>query len=345
MRRFDILILAAMLALVARTPARAQHAGDMEIGATGAAGGALLIDEAFNFDTVIRVAYSTTLAGTSIYTATDPGFEALEASEPPEIYALPAGTDLSVELTAVDAGKAAIVLNAVTLDEVGESVLLGTVGALPPNDPHQHPTWTLLLMLPEGSFGEARVCFKLTTTAAGYTESAPHCLRLSNGHLAPPDYDTTAYDAASVRCQQHLGKQARKLAHKASGFLVRCLDKVAAVHAREAAGLDSTAALAAAERACGDAGGALPAAATMLGKIAAVRTAVFDKIKERCGPTGSADYDDDAITQHLGLVLCRVEDMMAAAYHEAHEALEGITDGGTPVIDALPCLVPTSEAD
>jgi hypothetical protein len=83
----------------------------------------------------------------------------------------------------------------------------------------------------------------------------------------------------------------------------------------------------------------------MLGKIAAVRTAVFDKIKEHCGAAGSADYDDDAITQHLGLVTCRVEDMMAAAYHEAHETLEGITQAGSPVIDALPCLVPTSEAD
>jgi hypothetical protein len=84
---------------------------------------------------------------------------------------------------------------------------------------------------------------------------------------------------------------------------------------------------------------------TMLGKVAAARTLAFARIQERCGAGGSGDYDDNAISQHLGLATCRVEDAMAGAYHEAHESLEGITQGGSPVIDSLPCLVPTSEAD
>jgi hypothetical protein len=84
----------------------------------------------------------------------------------------------------------------------------------------------------------------------------------------------------------------------------------------------------------------------MLGKIDAALATAFELAHMRCGPApGSEDFQDEAIRAHLGLVGCRIQNALAGAYHGAHEALENITHGGTPVSDALPCLVPTSEAD
>jgi hypothetical protein len=344
MRRFIVVLTAA--ALLAPGAARAQHTGDMLVAATAPGGGALALD--FNPDTVVRVSYDPVLSGLlgqSAYTASDPGFDALETAEPPDLYPVDTGTEVTVEVTAIDSGKVAAVLNAVTLDSVGDSVVLGTAGV----DLHHHPTFQLLLTLPPGEFGEGRLSLNIRQSGgpATYADSETLTLVLSNGHLAPPDYDAASYDGQSVACQKALGKGGKKVAAVVYAQLTKCLDAVAIHAAREASGHPGAATAAAAARSkCGDAEGTLLTSQTMLGKIGAALATAFDLVRTKCGPApGSEDYDDEAIRAHLGLVSCRIQNALAGAYHGAHEALEAITQAGTPVIDALPCLVPTSEAD
>jgi hypothetical protein len=347
MHRLSIIVAGALALSLAAAPALAFHFGDMAVASTAAHGGALTLG--YDFDTVVRANYDPVLTsvlppGMTAYSNDEPGFDQLDVDIPADsLFIVDTGTEVTVEITAIDDGKVGMVLNGTPLQHVGDSLVLGTAGV----DIHHHPSWQIYLMLPAGSYGDGRITFRITKTAGptAYGPSQAVTLRVSNGHLFPPEYDNTAYDAASVKCQQMLGKNGRKFAGAVQTALGKCLDKVAVVAARTAAGLDTIAAVAVAAKTCGDGNGSVQASSTMLGKIAIARQKALDAILKACGPSGSNDYDDLAISQHLGLVACNAEDMMSAGYHGANEALTEITQGGQPVTGSLPCLFPTSEAD
>jgi hypothetical protein len=159
--------------------ARAQHAGDMIMGSTASGSGALAID--YDFAAKVVVTPSFSFGGQTLYTATDPGFDALVVAEPPSFYPLAAGTPVRVELTAVASGLA-MKVGATTLDAPGESALLGTMPSL-----HVHPEWQLLLA--DGVFGDYAVSFRLTTTSGAYTASAAYTATVTN--IVPPATTTT----------------------------------------------------------------------------------------------------------------------------------------------------------
>ena len=354
--RHSILAAATCMLLAFSTQAHAFHNGDLAIGATtasGGSGGALAIG--FDFSTVIGVSYDTTVGPTSIYSATEPGFDALDVDVPAEsLYQLDPNTEVGIEITAIDAGKIAMKfdINSVVtvLDSVGDTVVLGTKDQLPPLDIHHHPAWQLLLMLPAGEFGEGSVSFKMIyVSGPTYTESAIYTLHVSNGSLAPVEYDTVAYDTASLKCLKTSSKEVGKLQASSRKVLAKCLDAVQVVKARTAAGLDATSASAAAESVCADAAGVGLDAKTMLGQLAAIRQKAFDKIQKACGAAGSNEQSDEAISAHLGLAACRTQEVVTAEYNGAKEDLEAYTvrvsQGGDALTNHLPCVFRSQEVD
>jgi hypothetical protein len=336
----------AIATMLASGPLLAQpHAGDMIIGATGDGTGALAIE--YDFSGKVKTAFAAEIAGTSIYTATEPGFDALDMDEPLEsFFVLDDTTEVTVEITRIDAGKTALQLNAATLDAVGESVVLGTQGAAPPGDLHHHPEFQLLLMLPAGEFGEGSISFKLTTTSVAYTESEEYTVTLTNGHLAGVAYDDTSVDNQSVNCQKTVAKEIRKLNAASYKLLSKCLDKVQSWEAKEAAAHPgATAALATAEAQCADASGSGPDDKTMLGRIGAAKQKAVDAIVDKCGTAGSGDYlETNDIKAHVNMAQCRTEELISAGYGFAQAQLAHFTlrasQGGGPLDTAFPCLVP-----
>jgi hypothetical protein len=304
----------------------------MALASTADGGGALTIE--FDFDTVIPVSFLTEVSGTSVYTATEPGLDALEADEPLEnLYVLDDTTQVSVEITALDPGKTAMNLNGTLLDTVGESVVLGTQGAAPPNDLHHHPELQLLLMMAPGEYGEGTISFKLTTTSGSYTESESYTLKLSNGHLAPIEYDAGSFDKDSVGCQKAVGKAIKGFLAGKYQAMAKCLDVFQTVEALEAAGLDAASAEAKAETACGQ---------KLLDAVAKVRDKATASIAGKCGTLGSNDMSAESIAAHVSFVGCRVEETISASYPGAQGLLAEITVGGNPVDESFPCLTPAA---
>lgn len=130
----------------ATATATAEHHGPphsiMLVGSTGEDAGALTVDQV----PVAFVAESACLGGSGddceggvvVYTGTSPGFDDLGADDPNQpIYVLPEEIEVSIEITAVEAG-ASVLISGVVLDEVGETAVVNTTGHL-----HNHPTWTL----------------------------------------------------------------------------------------------------------------------------------------------------------------------------------------------------------
>jgi hypothetical protein len=161
------LLGAAVALLLGAAPARAQHAGDMLIGSTVPGGGALAIR--YDFANAVIATPSFSFGGTTIYSATDPGFDALRQDDPGEpLHVLGSGTQVTVELTAAAPG-ASLRVRGTTLDAPGESAVLGTFTTADPEALHHHPVWSLAL--PTGTTGEAAVSFRLTTSSSAYTAS------------------------------------------------------------------------------------------------------------------------------------------------------------------------------
>lgn len=147
------------------TGVQGQHAGDMVIGSSSVGGGALRIR--YDFSVPIRVVPAFQAGGIVLYTATNPGFDALLRDEPQEgLYALAAGIQVRLELGRTDSG-ASIKIGGNTLDQPGESVTLGSMPNL-----HVHPEWRA--MLREGVGGPLRLAVKLTTPSRRYRESAAY---------------------------------------------------------------------------------------------------------------------------------------------------------------------------
>lgn len=337
MKTFAIATMVAASLAGAGAPAFAHDATlTAEIGSTADGGGALVSSLNFN-EQVARLSYSTTVGPNSIYTGELPAFESLSADAAPNLYVLDPGTQVSVQITAIDAG-ASVTINSTTLDSPGDSVVLGSepIG-------HNHPAWLLSLALPHGSFGEATITFKLTTTSGLYTESQAYRLQLNNGVLPPPSYDTAAYDKGGVACRQAVGKAAQKFFDKKVSLLRKCLDKVEVKEAKESLTIppaDVAAADAAAEAICvGEAG--TPSEKTMLGKIDAARAKALEAIQGKCGSASPLLSDDD-VTQHLGLISCRAEELIGAIYGNAKGAISEYSaqasQGGASLDTYLPCL-------
>lgn len=157
---------------------------EIAVAAAQAGGGALVLHPEFDTTETIPVPFADCLGGsddectggTEVFTSVNPGISPLSASEPEEsLYALPAGTPVTLEITAIDGGLT-LRLGDTTLDEVGDTVLLGTT-------PDFHADITTQLALPAGT--EPRdyaVSFKITTTAEGYTSSSTLTLIFAPEH-------------------------------------------------------------------------------------------------------------------------------------------------------------------
>lgn len=335
MTHWKNLLAGLALAAAATVHAQEHQHGDMQLASTAAGGGALTVE--YDFATVVGLAYDATLGGLlglSAYTATDPGWDSIEADEPDEgLYRLAAGTDVTVEITSIDEGTVAVFLNGSLLDQVGDSVLLGTQDAPPPGDLHHHPEMRLLLMLPADQPGDGSFCFRLTSTTPAYSASEPFCLTVSNAHLF---VDYAEGDAkANLACQKAIGKSVAKLMGLYTKTLFKCLDTVAAVVSAEEQGQPVEAAEAKAVKACG---GSAATPSALLGRLAGVVTKASAAITQKCGSA----FDTDQIARHLNKATCSIQFLASQAYPEAHVVLDEIDGGGAPVADALSCLVPTA---
>jgi hypothetical protein len=349
MRRNGFVAALSLIVAALATRAQAHHVVDFVVTSSVDRGGELIVS--YDFSTVVPVSFDFTLGGTSVYSGTNPGFDTADGDEhfpgtdvPYPIF--PPGIPIYVVLADNDGGRTSMKVNGVTLTEVGDEALVGTSGAVPPGDLHRHPEWQLFLALPEGTFGEGRISFKVHTTVPGYTDSPAYTLVVSNGHLAPPEYTGDAYDRESVACQAAVGKADEVYVGRVYATLRRCLDKVQVFRAQQAAALNDGKAVDAAERACADRDGRSPDATTMLGRLESARAKAAAAIRKRCGSGASADFTDASIEQHLGLVQCRALGVVAASYFRARTYLKGfrarVSQGGRPLNEYLPCVVQTA---
>ena len=315
--------------------AGAHHVVDFVVTSTEPAGGQLLVS--YDFTTAVPLSFNFALGETSIYSGTNPGFDTADGDEffpgtsiPYPIF--PPGIPIHVVLVDNDGGRASMKINGVTLAQPGDSALVGTSGALPPGDLHRHPEWQLAVQGPPGTFSEARIAFKVSTTHPEYRDSPVYILTLTNGHLPPPEFAADGLDRASTRCQTTAGKAAHAYANQVLSALRRCLDAVQIHRAQQTAGLDPSRAFAVAERRCV---GAVDLLARGEAKAAAL-------LRKRCGPDGSADFDDAVIQQHLGLVRCRSEQLIAATYFRARTYLSRFALAGRPLHERFPCVHQTA---
>jgi hypothetical protein len=343
-RMLDLLGALALSAAILAPVARAEEGhGDWFVASTASGGGDLAVD--YDFETVVGVDFDATLTGLlppgwTGYSSTDPGFDTLEADEPGEgFFRLPAGTVVTMTITAIDPTVALFfpVPAPTTLTAVGQTYVLGTQDAAPPNDIHHHGDLRLILMLPADQAGSGS--FSFTLSAPGFGTSEPYTVTLSNTHL----FIDFAAGAASdnLKCQKAVGKGVSKFLGLYSKTLYKCLDKVSAVVSAEEQGQPTEAAEAQADKACGDVGGTLSAQATLLGRLAGVAQKTADGIAKACGSA----FDADKIARHLNKAACDVQFLASQGYVEAHVVLAEITSGGTPVAEQLPCLKPAQAGE
>lgn len=339
MKTRGIGLLGLGLCLLLPAAAHAHGTAEMVLGSTADGGGDLALE--FEFDhAVARVSYDTTIGGISLYSEIIPAIEPLAADEA-SLFVLDNSTAVTLEVTAIDEGKVSMKIGATTVNSVGDTVAVGTMPF-----GHTHPTYSLQLALPEGSFGEASIAFRLHSTGpTSYGDSPIYTLRISNGVLPVPDYDTSAYDAKSVKCISTANKQARLFASKVMTYLDGCLTKVqifAAKSALTSPPANLGALETAAEKACADAAGSSPDSPTLLGKIAAAQAKAAAAIDKDCGAAGSGDYTADDISQFLGLASCRAQELTTAAYGVGREQIEEYavraSQGGDTLGDHLTCL-------
>ena len=97
---------------------------DLMIGASSPDGGSLVVD--YDFSQAFEVYESTIVGGFVPWSGSDPGFGLVEFDEPDEgVYPLQSGVEVTLVITALDPGVA-FRFNGMTLDEVGDFVVLGS---------------------------------------------------------------------------------------------------------------------------------------------------------------------------------------------------------------------------
>jgi len=151
----------------------------MLVGFTTNNGGALSIQ--YDFSVKFQLAPSLTIGGTTVYTNTDPGFDAILA-DGGGFFVLNNNTQVSVQLISFDPG-ASVKVRSTVLDTLNEAAVLGTYTTAAPDGLHHHPTWTL--SLPNGVFGDYDLVFRLTTTSGSFTASQSYAVVLTNVTPAP----------------------------------------------------------------------------------------------------------------------------------------------------------------
>jgi len=331
MTRYAFLVLALLA-----TPARAHHVVDFIVSSTEEDGGQLLVQ--YDFRSIVPVSFNFAGGGQSIFSGTNPGFDTADGDEyfPGTDILYPIfdpGVEIWVVLADNDGGRASMKLNGVTLSEPGDTALVGTSGATPPGDLHRHPEWQLVVDAPPGALAESRIAFYVRTPLPQYQDSPVYTLTISNGHLPPPEYSGDGYDRDSVRCQAAVGKAVEPFGRAVYGALRRCLDRVQVVRAVQAAGLDDSKPMEKARRHCEG----VPEA------IARARAKASSAIVGRCGEGKADDFDETTVAQHLALVACRTQNVVAASYFRARTYLNFFqAPDGTRLGDALPCVLQTA---
>lgn len=315
-------------------PAAAHHVTDFLMSTPPGGGNDLII--AYEFDTTVApLAFSFGIGTTSVYSGTNPGFDAADGDEflgGVQYHIFPPGVEIAVELVDNDGGRTAMKLNGVTLAKPGDQVALGTAGGQPPGDLHHHPEWMLFVDGPPGTFAEGEISFRLTSTSPDYVPSRTYTLKLTNGHLPPADLAADKFDRESVDCQRVVGKVVEAYSHATYDALRRCVDRLVTVRAQLVASQNVDAASAAAGRVC----------VPMVDKLARLRARAQAGIEKACGAKGSKDFTADEISQHLTLAQCRAQETASASYFRAQTYLKTLSAKGASLRDLFPCVFRTS---
>lgn len=318
--------LAAAVTLLTAAGAGAalgQHSHNIEVGSTADGAGALVMEWDFDAQPIARVVDS---GFPGLFSGDIPGFgDAADAA--PDIYQLDVGTEVEIEVTAIDPGVS-VKFGATVLDSVGDTAVLGTTTP----ELHNHPEWQLVTA-DANTFGEGHVSFRVRegSTSVGYADSEIRTIRVSNGYL--PVLETAT--AEQLKCQKGVAKAGAKLAAKVQGLLAKCLDKV---QAAEFLGKSDDAAA----KAC-DVDHMRPKS------LASNVEAEVDKARaaaaKTCGAFSgtSTPYTDSMVRAHLGMISCRAQEQAGAQYNGAAHAIGHILEHAGigdehDVHHALPCL-------
>jgi uncharacterized repeat protein (TIGR04052 family) len=156
-----------------------EHGGEDDhvefvVGSSSDGGGALVAHPEFDVEEPVPLPFSECFGGTGdecdggtrLFGAVNPGVEPLEESEPDEsLFKLADDTEITLELTAIDAGLV-MRLGDAMLDSVGDSVAVGTT-------PDFHADFETQLTQPGGGepSGTFSASFKLTTSNDQYESS------------------------------------------------------------------------------------------------------------------------------------------------------------------------------
>lgn len=179
MRARAILAGIASAVLWEAAVARAQHRGDILLGATPAG----QLAAAYDFGLRVMVTPGPSFGGVTIWSGTAPGFDLLVSAEN-GLVPLTAGTTVAMELTALEADVSVKIGDAI-LDAPGSSAGLGAAPMV-----HLHPEWRLVL--PDGAIATRAVSFRLTSASPGVSPSAVYTALVTNDPTPPPTTTTTS---------------------------------------------------------------------------------------------------------------------------------------------------------
>lgn len=294
-------LMAALFAALVAGNAQAQHGHTMLVTSDTSGGGQLQLGWDFDLLPYARTSDSG-LAG--IFTGDVPGLDD-GTGNLMTTFPLTNGTDIDVEITAIDESIRWIFASG-TLDDEGEQTYVGTMPSL-----HNHATFEIT-GADDKDFVEGRISFRVVESTAmpvGYTPSDVHTLWVTNGVLPP--LDLTAATADNLKCQKSVAGVVRKLTAKAYQILGKCGDAAYAATAPLVAG--STAA---ALKKCG-----LDTMdpASLVSKLQKEKDKAIEKIVKACGALSdvSVPYTESQIHTHLGLAVCRAEELFGATYNHA----------------------------
>ena len=167
----------AIGACVDRAPAGAQ---DVDVLVYSTADGAGQLVASYDFAPKNQIFQAFCVAGTCLFSTTDPGFRTATTDVPGGPFALDAGTQLAFEVVSLASG-ASVKIGSSVLDAPGESASLGSAPGV-----HIHPEWQVTL--PQGQTGDFPVGFRLRRTSGGaaYAVSPTYVLTLSNAPTPSP---------------------------------------------------------------------------------------------------------------------------------------------------------------
>ncbi len=169
---------AALLLIAVAGEVRAQDV-DVVVLSTEPGGGTLVAAQ-YDFATPVRVQDRLGFCpgGQCFYSSTNPGYRTPSIGQD-GLHPLTAGTPVSFEIVAIDAGIS-VKWGSTVIDAVGESTRIGNALAL-----HVHPEYQLEAA--EGVVGEFELSFRLTSTSPQYGDSEVRNFILSNGDAPPTE--------------------------------------------------------------------------------------------------------------------------------------------------------------